>query len=76
LLAIGEHVWLAWQESNKQGANINVAMSDDGGRSWASPIVVAQTQGVADDPILFNQGEQAYLSWNTAAGLRLLALPY
>jgi hypothetical protein len=74
LLAIGEHVWLAWKEANEQGATINVAMSDDGGRSWASPTVVAQTLGAGDDPILLSRGEQAYLSWNTAAGYRFLGL--
>ncbi|HEY8084064.1 MAG TPA: hypothetical protein VIE69_00500 [Methylophilaceae bacterium] len=74
LLAIGEHVWLAWKAADEQGATIHVAMSDDGGRSWVSPTVVAQTQGAADDPILLGRGEQAYLSWNTAAGYRFSGL--
>lgn len=75
LLAIGEHVWLAWKQLDPQGATVNIATSDDGGRNWSAPVVAARTEGEADEPVLLNHGEQAYLSWDTAAGYRLLLLP-
>jgi len=75
LLAIGEHVWLAWKQPDPQGVTVNIATSDDGGRNWSSPVITARAEGESDEPVLLKHGEQAYLSWNAAAGYKLLPLP-
>ncbi len=75
LLAIDEHVWLAWKQIDQGGATVNIAASDDGGRSWSDSVVAGRSEGEVDEPVLINHGEKAYLSWNTSVGFRLLPLP-
>lgn len=75
LLARGEAVWLAWKELDAKGAEIRYAHSVDGGRSWTEARPLARADGATDYPALIADGERAYLSWNTAQGYRLIALP-
>ncbi len=75
LLAVGEAVWLAWKELDEQGAVIHYAHSADGGRNWSEARQLARADGTTDYPALIADGERAYLSWNTAQGYRLIALP-
>lgn len=74
LLALGERVWLAWKELNEQGAVIRLAHSKDGGRNWDEATEIARADGATDYPALIDDGAQAYLSWNTAPGYRLIAI--
>lgn len=75
LLSRDETVWLAWKELTAEGAIIRCSTSLDGGRNWSEPQTVAQALGATDYPELLADGERAYLSWNTAQGYRLIALP-
>jgi hypothetical protein len=76
LLSDGEQVWLCWKEITDNGSQIILAKSNDGGRSWESPITLAQTKEKSDYPQLLLNNGQAYLAWNTQAdGLVWLKAP-
>jgi hypothetical protein len=87
LLSSGDKVWLAWREieakpmtaanvdSNTDNAahNIMGMFSEDGGRSWAAPKLLATSHASTDYPQLLRYQDKVYLAWNTAAGLRLIS---
>ena len=74
LLSVGENVYLVWRESEAKTHKILGKYSDDGGRNWSEPKLLAETTGKADYPQLLNRDKQVYLAWQTAQeGLRLLA---
>jgi hypothetical protein len=53
-LAVGpdNSVYLAWTVGEDNGADIRVARSSDGGRTFGEPAVVAMTEGYSDAPRL------------------------
>jgi hypothetical protein len=65
LLASGKHVWLAWKEFDGQEISVLVMVSDDDGRTWSKPRVIAKTQGDADHPFLAAGKAGVFLSWLT-----------
>lgn len=70
-----EHIWLAWQEQKGNGSHIQLAYSEDGGRSWQAARVVATTAGASGVPQLLVQNGRVYLDWTTAAeGEQLLPM--
>jgi hypothetical protein len=74
LLSVGENVFLVWRESEVKTHKILGKYSDDGGRNWSEPKLLAETTGKADYPQLLNRDKQVYLAWQTAQeGLRLIA---
>jgi hypothetical protein len=74
LLSVGENVYLVWRESEAKTHKILGKYSDDGGRNWSEPKLLAETTGKADYPQLLNRDKQVYLAWQTAQeGLRLIA---
>jgi hypothetical protein len=52
IAATGDHVWLAWTTGEHASADIRVAASDDGGDTFAPPIVVDRTRSFSDAPDL------------------------
>ncbi len=79
LLSSGDKVWLVWRETetkNDSVHNMIVGMfSDDGGRSWQDPKVLANSTGKADYPQLIAKDKQPYLVWNTLnEGFQLVGL--
>ncbi len=69
-----EQVWLVWREVEAKNTKIMGMFSDNGGRNWNDAKVLASTSEKADYPALISQGKQAYLSWNTLAGYKLIPL--
>jgi hypothetical protein len=65
LISDGEQVWLAWKEMTDTLSLVKLARSNDGGRSWDTPVVISQTKGKSDYPQLLLKDGQAYLAWNT-----------
>jgi len=65
LISNGEQVWLAWKEMTDTASQVKLIKSDDGGRSWDSPVVISQTKGKSDYPQLLLKDGQAYLAWNS-----------
>ena len=74
LLSVGENVYLVWRESEAKIHKILGKYSDDGGRNWSEPKLLAETTGKADYPHLVSRDKQVYLAWQTAQeGLRLIS---
>lgn len=75
LMAIGGRVWLAWKEFDGKRASVRLQRSDDDGRTWSSPALVAETAGYSDHPLLARRDNRVYLSWLTRVdGYRLLEI--
>lgn len=53
-LAVGhdERVYLAWTIGEERSADIRIAVSNDGGQTFAKPMIVAVTSGYSDAPKL------------------------
>jgi hypothetical protein len=52
IAAMGDRVWLAWTTGEDPTADIRVATSHDGGKTFAQPIVVEHTPAFSDAPDL------------------------
>lgn len=75
LLAAGENVWLVWREKDAGKSQVWLMKSSDEGRSWDAPKMMADVSGVADYPLLLQNGKTLFLVWNTAGeGLKIIPL--
>jgi hypothetical protein len=75
LLAVGDHIYLAWKEFDGKQATVRAMLSTDDGAQWSTPWTVATAAGGSDHPQLVRNGESAFLSWNAQReGYRLVAL--
>ncbi len=75
LLAIGENVWLVWREKDVGKSQVWLMKSNDQGKSWDAPKMMADISGVADYPILLQNGKTLFLVWNTVGeGLKVILL--
>ncbi|WP_225616381.1 sialidase family protein [Methylomonas albis] len=66
VLAHGEHVVVVWSEFDGSNNLLQLIESADGGLSWSQPAVVGKTAESADDAFLLSDGENVFLSWQTA----------
>lgn len=75
LLAVGDHIYLAWKEFDGTQATVRAMLSTDDGAQWSEPWTVAAAAGGSDHPQLVRNGESSFLSWNAQReGYRLVAL--
>lgn len=65
LWSLGENVWLVWEETEGKQRQIVGQNSENGGKDWSAPHVLAQTTGQADYPALLSFAQKPYLAWNT-----------
>jgi len=64
---------LAWKEFTGEQTVVQLIESNDDGRSWSEPAIIASTSRDSDHPFLVKFADQAYLSWHSAdEGLRVL----
>lgn len=76
LAAAGGRLWLAWKEWRDDNSTEILAMrSDDDGNTWSAPRRLAASPGNSDRPFLITHGDDVYLSWADAAGVRVIAVP-
>lgn len=68
VLARGTQVAVVWSEFDGNDNLLQLIKSTDGGLSWSPPEIVAKTAESADDAFLVSDGENIYLSWQTARG--------
>jgi hypothetical protein len=74
VLSMAGSVYIVWKEFDGTTSSIPLIRSDDGGKHWSSPRVIATTQGASDHPLLIQDGRDFYLSWNTLKdGYRLVS---
>jgi hypothetical protein len=75
IAAAGDTVWVAWKEFDGERTTVPVMVSHDDGRTWSSPIVIAETADESDHPLMVTDGRRAFLSWQARIeGYRLIPL--
>ena len=65
LLALGRSIWLVWKQFDGKQTSIYLKKSQDDGKTWDLPVIISQTMGYSDHPLLVSNGKQVYLSWLT-----------
>jgi len=65
LLALDQHIWLAWKEFDGSKSSVYLKESRDDGNTWSTPKLLATTTGYSDHPLLLLRGKEAFLSWLT-----------
>ncbi|MFI3185558.1 MAG: sialidase family protein, partial [Methylococcaceae bacterium] len=63
VLALGSRVHVVWLEFDGSNNMIKLIKSEDDGKSWSQPEVIAQTAQSGDQPFLVSDGDKIYLSW-------------
>jgi len=63
-------VYLAWTVGDDGSADIRVARSEDGGATFAKPLIVERTAAYSDAPKLALQGETLHLVYAENRGIR------
>ncbi len=66
VLALNKQVFVTWQAFDGKINRALVMKSNDEGKTWSKPEVIAQTPEMADEPFLISDGQNAYLSWQSA----------
>lgn len=75
VLSIEDKVYLSWKEFDGERTQILLMRSDNNGRDWTLPRVVAVTTEMSDYPFLIPQAEQVFISWHTKTkGYQLIAV--
>lgn len=65
VLAAAGRVWLTWKEFDGDHTTVLVSSSTDGGKTFDTARVVAQTDDYSDHPLLIARGDRLFLSWMT-----------
>ncbi|MEO1867083.1 MAG: sialidase family protein [Methylococcales bacterium] len=77
VLAIGNRVYLTWQQFDGQQTDIVVQHSIDRGHTWSHPKNVLSVSGRSAHPKLLRKNKKAYLIWSTEAkGLQLINITH
>ena len=75
LTAASNALWLVWKEFDGDKTTVPAMVSHDDGRTWSSPVVVAETASGSDNPLLASDGQRVFVSWQTQAqGFRFIPL--
>jgi len=75
VLAVGDRVFLAWQQFDGTRTSVLAMTSADGGATWTSPKELASSTAASDYPRLITNGTAAFASWSAGHdGYRLLPL--
>jgi len=73
VIALDDKVWFAWKLFDGEATRVQMAQSNDGGRSWSDERTLAITQGSSDHPLLIKSDNQVWLTWLTQKeGFRVL----
>jgi hypothetical protein len=64
-LALGRSIWFVWKRFDGKQTSIYLKKSQDDGKTWDLPVIMSQTMGYSDHPLLVSNGRQVYLSWLT-----------
>lgn len=58
---------IVWKEFDGEKTSVNLMTSEDDGKTWSQPRIIATTSDESDHPALVSDGRQYYLSWMTKA---------
>jgi Neuraminidase (sialidase) len=58
---------MVWKEFDGSNSSVYLKQSDDDGKTWSAPKMIAKTNGYSDHPLLVSQQGEVFLSWLTRA---------
>ena len=77
IIAVTEHVAIAWSQFDGDNNHIFVKTSSDRGKTWSKDRLLLSLNGKTSHPKLLNNGRQIFLSLtSTAEGHQLIEIPY
>ncbi|MDP7537551.1 MAG: sialidase family protein [Methylococcales bacterium] len=77
VLAIGDRVYLTWQQFDGQQTDIMIQHSTDRGHTWSQRKNVLSVSGRSAHPKLLRKNKKAFLMWSTEAkGLQLINITH
>ncbi len=75
VVTIDNNPILVWLEFDGKQSVIQLMKSNDAGRTWEQPEVIATTDKMADRPFLLKHKDQAFLAWQTEQqGYQIIAI--
>jgi len=66
VLALNKQVFITWQHFDGKVNRAFIMTSNDEGKTWSTPEIIAQTAEMADEPFLVSDEQNVYLSWQSA----------
>ena len=64
VLSRGKHVYIVWKEFGGKQSSLYLKQSNDSGKSWSSPNILAMTSASSDHPFVISDGKDVYASWH------------
>lgn len=75
VIAVNKQVFIVWQQFDGKTNQAFAMKSNDEGKTWAKPEMLAQAIEGADEPFLVSDGKNVYLAWHIVQqDFRLLAI--
>lgn len=65
VVQFGDKVYFAWKLFDGEQTRIQLATSNDSGKSWSDSRTLAVTRGASDHPFLLASEDNVYLTWHT-----------
>jgi hypothetical protein len=65
LLSVNDHVWLVWKEFDGEKSRVYAEFSVNDGQTWSDKVLISETLGYSDHPLLISSQGKVYLSWLT-----------
>jgi hypothetical protein len=70
--ALGQQVWIAWNQATADGTDLVLRQSTDGGEHLGPPRTLAHTPGASGWPRLMVEKGRAYVAWNPDGQFQLV----
>lgn len=65
LASVKGRLFLVWKGFDGSQSNLQLMLSDDGGKNWSKPQSLLETTQASDHPLLVTAGDAVFLSWHT-----------
>lgn len=64
VLSRGKQVYIVWKEFDGKQSSLYLKQSDDSGKSWSTPKLLAATTTTTDHPFIVSDNKDVYASWH------------
>lgn len=75
ILVHGKQILYVWKVLEQEQTKLQLKISNDNGDNWSDTTTLTTTTGMSDHPLLFSNGNKAYVSWwSEVEGFQLIPL--
>lgn len=64
VLSRGKQVYIVWKEFDGKESSLYLKQSNDSGKSWSTPRLLATTTATTDHPFVVSDNKDVYASWH------------